>query len=65
MQAEEIQATAEWLARQITKAFPWATAPSYLIHDNDGAYGYVFTGLVKAMGIRDVLGNLRHHYVRI
>jgi transposase InsO family protein len=45
--------TAEWLARQITGAFPWATAPSYVIRDNDGAYGHVFTGRLKAMGIRD------------
>ena len=45
--------TAEWLARQITEAFPWATAPKYLIRDNDGAYGHVFTGRVRAMGIRD------------
>ena len=45
--------TAEWLARQITEAFPWATAPRYLIRDNDGAYGHLFTGRVRAMGIRD------------
>jgi hypothetical protein len=43
--------TAEWLARQITEAFPWATAPRYLIRENDGAYGHVFTGRVRAMGI--------------
>ena len=30
--------TAEWLAQQI-KAFPWETAPTYLVRDNDGAYG--------------------------
>jgi transposase InsO family protein len=30
-----------------------ATAPSYLIRDNDGAYGHIFTGRVRAMGIRD------------
>jgi hypothetical protein len=29
--------TAEWLARQITEAFPWASAPTYLVRDNDGA----------------------------
>jgi hypothetical protein len=29
--------TAEWLARQITEAFPWASAPAYLVRDNDGA----------------------------
>jgi hypothetical protein len=28
--------TAEWLARQITEAFPWASAPTYLVRDNDG-----------------------------
>src|SRR5215470_1175392 len=31
--------TAEWLARQITEAFPWASAPAYLVRDNDRAYG--------------------------
>jgi hypothetical protein len=31
--------TAKWLALQITEAFPWDTAPQYLIRDNDGAYG--------------------------
>jgi hypothetical protein len=30
--------TAEWLARQITEAFPWVSAPAYLVRDNDGAY---------------------------
>jgi hypothetical protein len=45
--------TAEWLARQITEAFPWASAPAYLIRDNDRAYGHIFTSRVRAMGIRD------------
>jgi transposase InsO family protein len=45
--------TAEWLARQITEAFPWTSAPAYLVRDNDGAYGHVFTSRVNAMGIRD------------
>jgi len=45
--------TAEWLARQITEAFPWASAPAYLVRDNDCAYGHVFTSRVRAMGIRD------------
>ena len=35
--------TAEWLARQIIEAFPWASAPTYLVRDNDGAYGHVFS----------------------
>ena len=43
--------TAEWLARQITEAFPWVSAPTYLVRDNDRAYGHVFTSRVRAMGI--------------
>lgn len=45
--------TAEWLARQITEAFPWVSAPAYLVRDNNGAYGHIFTSRVRAMGIRD------------
>jgi transposase InsO family protein len=45
--------TAEWLARQITEAFPWASAPTFLVRDNDRAYGPVFRSRVRAMGIRD------------
>src|SRR6266566_7174346 len=45
--------TAEWLARQITEAFPWGSTPAYLVRDNDRAYGHVFASRVRAMGIRD------------
>lgn len=45
--------TAEWLARQIVEAFPWETAPDYLIRDRDRAYGNVFRKRLSAMGIRD------------
>jgi transposase InsO family protein len=45
--------TAEWIARQITKAFPWDDAPKYLIHDRDQIYGAVVTRRLRAMGIRD------------
>src|SRR5262245_36234609 len=45
--------TAEWLAQQIVEAFPWDTAPRYLIRDNDSAYGQAFTNRVRRMGIRD------------
>src|SRR5262245_63989700 len=45
--------TAEWLARQISEAFPLASAPASVIRDNDRAYGQVFTARVRAMGIRD------------
>ena len=45
--------TAEWLARQITEAFPWNQTPRYLIRDRDRAYGAVVTQRLRAMGIRD------------
>ena len=45
--------TAEWLARQITEAFPWDTVPKYLIRDNDRAFGGAFKARIRAMGIRD------------
>ena len=35
------------------EAFPWGTAPTYLLRDNDGAYGLAFTSRIRAMGIRD------------
>jgi len=45
--------TAEWLAQQIVEAFPWDKAPTYLVRDNDGAYGQAFLTRVRTMGIRD------------
>ena len=42
--------TAEWIARQITEAFPWAEAPRYLIRDRDQAYGAAVTRRLRAMG---------------
>ena len=45
--------TAEWIARQITAAFPWNDAPRYLIRDRDRVYGDIVTRRLRAMGIRD------------
>jgi len=45
--------TADWIAPQITEAFPWDHAPEYLIRDPDGSYGSVFVRRLCAMGIRD------------
>jgi transposase InsO family protein len=45
--------TAEWIARQITEAFPWDEAPRYLIRDRDTSYGAAVTRRLRAMGIRD------------
>jgi len=45
--------TAEWIARQLTEAFPWHEAPRYLIRDRDRIYGEVARQRIRAMGIRD------------
>jgi len=45
--------TADWIARQMSEAFPWETAPQYLIRDRDSAYGQIFRKRLSAMGIRD------------
>ena len=45
--------TEEWVARQITEAFPWDGAPRYMIRDRDRIYGTVVTRRLRAMGIRD------------
>jgi transposase InsO family protein len=45
--------TAEWVARQLSEAFPWDGAPRYLIRDRDRIYGAIVTRRMRAMGIRD------------
>ena len=45
--------TAEWIARQLTEAFPWDEAPHYLMRDRDRSYGDVALRRLRAMGIRD------------
>jgi transposase InsO family protein len=45
--------TAEWIAHQITEAFPWNGAPRYLIRDRDQIYGTIVKRRLRAMGIRD------------
>jgi transposase InsO family protein len=45
--------TAEWIAHQITEAFPWNEAPRYLIRDCDRIYGDVAMRRIRVMGIRD------------
>jgi len=47
--------TAEWTAQQMVEAFPWNTAPRYLLRDRDAAYGAAFRSRVKALGIGEKL----------
>ena len=45
--------TAEWIARQLTEAFPWNEAPRYLIRDRDRIYGAIVRRRLRALDIRD------------
>ena len=47
--------TAGWLSRQVTEAFPWDTAPRFLLRDRDASYGSIFRKRVEAMGITEVV----------
>src|SRR5215468_6941114 len=56
--------TAEWTAQQLREAFPWETAPRYLLRDRDGIFGAGFVEQVKVMGIKQVLSAPRSPWQR-
>ena len=47
--------TAEWAAHQLVEAFPWDSAPRYLLRDRDGIYGTIFGDAARSLDIREVL----------
>ncbi|MGH8532794.1 MAG: integrase core domain-containing protein, partial [Gammaproteobacteria bacterium] len=47
--------TAQWAAQQIAEAFPWDTAPAYLLRDRDAIYGNCFRRRVSSLLIKEVL----------
>src|SRR3954467_9095276 len=56
--------TAEWTAHQLREAFPWDSAPRYLLRDRDHIFGQDFVKQVKAMGIKQVLSAPRAPWQR-
>jgi putative transposase len=56
--------TAEWSVQQLREAFPWDTAPRYLLRDRDRIFGKEFVDQVKAMGIKQVLSVPRSPWQR-
>ncbi len=46
--------TAIWTGQQIREAFPWDTAPRFLLRDHDGIFGGDFGRVVDSMGIEQV-----------
>jgi transposase InsO family protein len=51
--------TAFWTGQQIIEAFPWDTAPRFIIRDRDGIYGNDFVRRVSSMGIEEVVISAR------
>jgi hypothetical protein len=47
--------TAHWTAQQVVEAFPWGSAPRYLLRDRDSIFGGVFRSRLRGMGIEEVL----------
>ncbi len=56
--------TAEWTAQQMREAFPWDTAPRYLLRDRDRIFGHDFVQQVKGIGIKQVLAAPRSPWQR-
>jgi putative transposase len=56
--------TAEWTAQQMLEAFPFDTAPKYLLRDRDRIYGQEFRDQVAVMNINEVLSAPRSPWQR-
>ena len=49
------QPTAQWTAPQLVEAFPFDTAPRYLLRDGDGIYGERVRRRIHFLGIDEVV----------
>jgi len=47
--------TAQWIGQQMVEAFPWDSAPKYLLRDRDAIFGETFRRRVAGLGIDEVL----------
>ena len=47
--------TAEWTAQQIIEAFPFETAPGFLLRDGDAKFGHRVSKKLYAMGINELV----------
>ena len=56
--------TAAWTAQQIVEAFPFDSAPKYLLRDRDRIYGDEFRKQVEVLGIKEVLSVPRSPWQR-
>jgi transposase InsO family protein len=46
----------EWTAQPLREAFPWDSAPRFLLPDRDRIFGSGFTEPVEEFGMEEVLG---------
>ena len=51
--------SAVWAGQQVIEAFPWDTAPKFMIRDRDGIYGDDFVRRVGSKGIEQVVVSAR------
>ena len=56
--------TAEWTAQQLREAFPWDSAPRYLLRDRDRIFGDDFTQQLQEFGMKEVLAAPRSPWQR-
>jgi hypothetical protein len=47
--------TAQWTAQQLTEAFPFDTAPRYLLRDGDGCYGRQVQRRIRSLGMKEIV----------
>ena len=47
--------TGAWTAQQVREAWPWDSAPRFVIQDRDGIYGPELQTAMRAMGIEEVV----------
>jgi transposase InsO family protein len=47
--------TSEWVAHQLLQAFPWDSAPRYLLRDRDRSYGEKFSEAARWLDMEEVL----------
>ena len=46
--------TSAWTAQQLREAFPFDTAPRFVLHDNDSTFLGEFVKCIDSMGIEEV-----------
>ncbi len=47
--------TARWTAQQLVEAFPFDSAPRYLLRDRDAIYGEKVRRRIRSLGIEEVV----------